>query len=704
MTWPPNPRLRAGTFYVLSMVLIAAVAAWPIYRSGRYVALVAVAAVIGGAIAALVRIRGWGAGITAALLAAAVLVVGVLLAVPSQLRAGNIVGAIIDVGSGVVFGWKDLITVDLPVGDYRNLLVPALVIFLVGTCVALLLTWRADRMSTWAVGVTSVMVLFAILFGRSTTSAPLQIGPITVVAPIETAVGIASVVSSVLWLAWRSRDERVRALRRAAHKSGVRLQRRPQRLDRRRAALGATMLAVAVIAVVAVVPPIAAAQARSVLRGAAGPDVDLSAEVSPLAAYRTLFSDAAADDVQFTVSRTGGPVERIRLATLDDYDGEIYRTGSAADGSGARFVRVPSVRDAGSGSAVDMTVQVGALTGIWMPTTGRLKTVDFTGTRAAVLADGFYYSDSAIAAVETAGWQDGDRYRLRGTQSPAPSLKDATAPGGISTDVATPANLRTWMDQHAAGTGGQALADLVALLRERGYLSHALAEGATTPVWAADLEGYQFEPSAAGHSLGRIDGMFADLLEREADPRAASSNNYVAAVGDDEQFSVAVALMAAELGFPARVVVGARLSSSDPSLATCQAGICKSEDISAWVEVLTSTGDWIAIDATPQHALAPSIETTEQRDPENATEVRPDAVEEVVPPRPDQADTPGDRNPTDAGADLAWLWPLLRTTGVTLLVVALITGPSCSHAREGFPPAGAAWTHRAARTDCGRMG
>ena len=38
--------------------------------------------------------------------------------------------------AGVVLGWKDLVTVDLPVGSYRNLLVPALVVFLVGTCVA----------------------------------------------------------------------------------------------------------------------------------------------------------------------------------------------------------------------------------------------------------------------------------------------------------------------------------------------------------------------------------------------------------------------------------------------------------------------------------------------------------------------------------------------------------------------------------------
>ena len=70
----------------------------------------------------------------------------------------------------------------------------------------------------------------------------------------------------------------------------------------------------------------------------------------------------------------------------------------------------------------------------------------------------------------------------------------------------------------------------------------------------ASLPDYAFQPSASGHSLARIDAMFARLLERETDPRAEASGNYVAAIGDDEQFAVAVALIARELGFPARVV------------------------------------------------------------------------------------------------------------------------------------------------------
>ena len=219
---------------------------------------------------------------------------------------------------------------------------------------------------------------------------------------------------------------------------------------------------------------------------------------------------------------------------------------------------------------------------------------------------------------------------------------------------------------------------LVQLLRERGYLSHGLApaSGSAPPKWAADLSGYQVQPSASGHSLARIETMFQRLLDREDDPRAAASGNYVAAVGDDEQFAVAVALIAHELGFPARVVVGARLTSADPALPTCDAGTCRAEDLSAWTEVQGTDGQWAAIDVPPQREQSPSLEVTEQRDPENVTEVRPDTVDDVVPPAPLQEDnTLNDENRADDGLDLARLWPILRITGLSLLVVLVRFGP-----------------------------
>ncbi|WP_345449191.1 transglutaminase-like domain-containing protein [Microbacterium fluvii] len=674
------PRIVAGSLYAAVTVAVAAAAAWPIYRTGWFALLVVASAAAAAVIAAVAHRRRWPGWAVVVGVAGAIAVTGVPLAVPSRLGGGplEVVRGLGDLGAGLVVGWKDLLTVDLPVGTYRNLLVPALVVFLVGTCAALLLSWRDDRVAVAAAPTALAMVAFGLFFGRTSVSEPLTLGPVVLHAPLETAIGATALLSSLLWLAWRSRDERVRALQRAAISSGVRISRRASPTDRRRGMLAAGMIAVALVVAVAVVPYAASGADREVLRSSIGPDVDLSAEVSPLASYRALFADDRADEVLFTVSAQGALPDRVRIATLDSYDGQTYRSGGSAAVDQARFVRVPSTLDAGEGEPIDLTVSIEGLDGVWMPTAGQLESVAFSGGRSSALADGFYYSAAAAAGVQTAGGglQTGDRFEVSAVVPATQDLRALSAPGGVSDAVSAPDSLIAWVDAHRSGSGGAALAGLVDLLRERGYLSHALTEGETTPAWAADLPGYTFQPSASGHSLARIDAMFTRLLEREADSRAVDTGNYVAAVGDVEQFAVAVALIAGRLGFPARVVLGARLSSSDPSLPTCDAGECRAQDAAVWTEVRGTDGTWVPIDVTPQFAQSPSLERTEQRDPENVTDVIPDAVEEVVPPEPLQDDTASAADDDAAdGWNLAWLWPILRVAGIVLLLLALAFGP-----------------------------
>lgn len=676
----PARRIVAGSVFTAAVVVIAAVAAWPIYRSWHLPVLVVSAVAVGAGVAIFAWRRRWSGWIVAGVLAGAFLVLGVPLAVPSRLGGPtDLLRGFGELLSGVVLGWKDLVTVELPVGAYRNLLVPALLVFLVGTCILLLLAWRDDRGAFGAVPVAIAMVSFGLFFGRTSVSAPREIGPVTLYAPVETALGVATLMSTLLWLAWRTHDQRLRALERAAVSSGVRVSRRPSRADRRRTVLGAAMVAGALVVAVGVVPFAARGAERQVLRSAVGPEIDLSAAVSPLTEYRGLFSDDRAGDVVFSVTGEGGSLpERIRVATLDAYDGEVFRAGGEGAVDAGRFVRVPSGLDAGAGRSVEADIAVDGLDGIWMPTAGRLSSVEFSGSRAASLADRFYYNAAAQAGVQTAGGglRSGDRYVVRGVEPALPALAEAVPPGGVDGEIAAPESLRTWVEEHTVGSGGSALAGLVALLRERGYLSHALRVGEDEPAWMRSLPDYTFQPSASGHSLARIEAMFTRLLERETDARAQASGNFVAAVGDDEQFAVGVALIARELGFPSRVVLGARLASDDPGLSVCDGGVCRAQDLSAWTEVQTSGGQWIPVDVTPQFAQSPSLDVTEQRDPEVVTDVRPDTVEEVLPPDPVQEDS-GTRDPNadDAGLDLAWLWPVLRVVAIVLLILALALGP-----------------------------
>ena len=673
-------RVVAGSLFTPVIAALAAFAAWPIYRSSSYILLVVVAVAVAAAIAVVSWVRRWSGWATAGAVAAAVLVLGVPLAVPSRLGAPlEVARGLGEVASGAVLAWKDLVTVDLPVGSYRNLLVPALIVFLVGTCAMLLLSWRDSRVAYAAVPIGIGMLSFGLFFGRTSVSEPLVLGPVRLQAPVETALGIAGLLACLVWLAWRTGDERIRALRRAAASSGVRIPRKPSAADRRRIALGAGMVAVAVVGVTAVVPAVAADAPREVLRSAVGPDLDLAEAVSPLASYRALFDPDRADEVLFTVDSDGPLPERVRLATLDAYDGAVYRTGAGNEAVAGRFVRVPSALDAGEGRPVEVVITIDGLDDIWMPTVGQVERATFTGERSAALADGFYYNPTAAAGVQTAGGglRTGDRYVLTAVEPEPVDLSSIAAPGGSRARVEPPETLRDWVENHRQGSGGAALAGLAGLLRDRGFLSHALdIDEEDPPTWVLELGDYTFQASASGHSIARIDSLFRRLLEREADERAVAPEDFVAAVGDDEQFAVAIALIAQELGFPARVVVGAYLSASDPDLPTCDAGVCRARDLSAWVEVQSAEGQWVPIAATPQHENSPSLEFTRQRDPELPTDVRPDSVEEVVPPEPfqeDEAAPPGD--PADAGIDLSWLWPALRIAGLVLAGLALIAGP-----------------------------
>lgn len=670
------PRWIAAALYTAVSAALAAVAAWPIYAAVSFVVLVVAASLAGAAVVALVAWRRGSGWALAAGLVAAFTLLAVPLAVPSRLTSPlDVLRGLGESYAGVVVAWKDLVTVDLPVGAYRNLLIPALVVFLVGTALVLALAARRDRWATVAVVPGLGMSGFGLFFGRTATSAPLSVGPLALAAPVETVVGVAALLTAVLWLAWRAHDERARALRRASDVSAAQVGTGRSRTDRRRAALGAAMIALAVVVTVAVVPWASRGAEREVLRSAAGPQEQIAEAVSPLAEYRSMFSDARADQVLFRVSGEGTLPERLRLATLDAYDGEIHR--ASGDG-GAGFVRLPATRDAGDGRTIEVEVEIADLDGIWMPTAGRLASATFEGDRRGALADRFYYSAAAEAGVQTSdgGLRAGDRYELSGVE-PAPVDLATLTPPGAPQGVSGGDNLKRWVEEHATGSDGAALQALVQLLRERGYLSHSLASaGTTAPAWAADLPGYQLQPSASGHSLARIDRMFERLLDREDDPRAEATGNYVAAVGDDEQFAVATALIARELGFPARVVVGARLETADATLSTCDAGECRPRDLTAWTEVQGTDGQWATIDVTPQWEQSPSLEVTQQQDPENVTEVRPDTVEEVVPPEPVQEDdSRDDATRTDEGLDLAWLWPVLRVAGIGVLVVLVLFGP-----------------------------
>ena len=664
--------LRAAVLYAASLTVVGGFATWPIYASPVFAIAVALAAIAALGLAVLTAWRGWGRPVIVAGAALIVLAVGLLAAAPPP--AGILLAAR-EVAAGVVTGFKDLVTVDLPVGTYRNLLVPAISVFTIAPLGTVLVGRRRSRLGPLAVVFAWLMPLFGLLFGLTATSLPLRLGPVSIPAPREQLTAALALVCSLGWLAWRVSASRRSALRRAAAAGGIRWSRRRTGSDIRRTVLAAGMVVVAVTVASAVAPAIAQDRTRDVLRSATGPRIDIARTVTPLTDYRTNFSEALVNEPLFTVTAVDGALpDRVRLATLSWYDGVAYRVAAPGEAQG-EFIRVPQSLPA-PGTPATLRVSVQGLAGIWMPSFGRLQQVRFDGPDAASLADAFYYDASAQAAVETArgGLRRGEAYTMTAGSVQVPVLSTVRSPHAAP-QVSIPASVKTWVARQDAGTDGAALQTLVDRLRARGYLSHALSVPAGGAAWEKPLgAGYTFQPSPAGHSLGRVDVLFQQLLGREQRVGGRPGASLVAAVGDDEQFAVATALVAQTLGFPARVVVGARLRGDD-GLPSCVRGVCRGADLTAWTEVQASTGEWIPVDVTPQHTVGVTDATSRQRDPENATDVRPSTARQVVPPDPVQRDAAHTPAPKQGDTVAAELWAAARIGGIALLVLVILLGP-----------------------------
>jgi hypothetical protein len=263
-------------------------------------------------------------------------------------------------------------------------------------------------------------------------------------------------------------------------------------------------------------------------------------------------------------------------------------------------------------------------------------------------------------------------------------LADVTKPSTVANTVdpaLMPKNLVQWVKQQGVTADATGLADLITRLRERGFLSHALTAptDGSTPAWMTDAGIQTLEPSYAGHSLDRIDALFGQLVDKQNDsPADATSPQLVAAIGDDEQFAVAAALLAQYEGFPSRVVLGFDLDGSNRTADDVPAcgDTCTGKNLTAWVEVQDASGAWVTVDTTPQHSSPVDTTTSELQPPKKPTTVLPDAATEQQPPAADPSG--GDTTETKPEAekvDLTWLVTTLKTVGISLLAVVVLLAP-----------------------------
>ncbi|MET1043417.1 MAG: transglutaminaseTgpA domain-containing protein [Microbacteriaceae bacterium] len=630
-----------STLMVWMTTAIAIAAWWPIYQSTPFIVMAVLTTLLASAVAIIGSILRLAPPALAATGLLVLLVFGVPLAVPDRALFGWLptVGGLTDLASGLFLGWKQLLTITLPVGSYESLLVPPMLLILVSVIVALSVALRA---SFGELGVIAPAVLFltGLAFGAETEWSPL-------------ALMLGMLAACLLWLVWRRWYRRRRAIRRLA-KQTPDAAGRPLETVRDRLFPGArSLVGVGVILCVASVASAAAVTAlpprgdRIVLRSTVEQPFDPRDYVSPLVGFRSYLQPGAHSEPLMTV---GGLPEgsRIRLATLDTFDGIVYSVGSdQVDSASGSFTRVPSDVDQShlDGESVTVDISIDGYTGVWLPTVGAFQAIDFDGANASSLRDEFYYNDNSRTAAAVNGVGAGASYRLTALLPDQPTQREFAGllPGDAEMPSLAefPEGLADTVDDYTTGIeqpGAKLVAVLDGLARD-GYVSHGIAADEPT--------------SRSGHAADRITELLAD------DPM----------IGDAEQYAVAAALMARQIGFPARVVVGfAPVATAQPVQVT-------GSDVSAWVEVHTTEFGWVSLDPTPAPRDIP------EREPEDPTQVsRPQSV---LPPPVVQDEKPNEQTPPQSADDeiappdpfLAFLLAALRVVGIALVVIALIVSP-----------------------------
>lgn len=628
MTRDTLPRRRWIADLTACAVLLAVPIAgfWPTFGGPGYLVAASAGAILGVAIGAVGAWRRWGVLAITGVTLLAYFLLGPALAVPQTTIAGVIptLDSWLQLLTGVVTSWKQLLTTVAPVPAAEGFLIPPFLLALVAGALTASLALRA-RAAAWALLPAGGFLAIQIALGTSEPAVPV----------VE---GVVFAVVSIVWLALRQAWAPSLGAVPLGDSAGARAG------TLRRALMGAGVVAIAVVAGVVTSGFAAPASPRYVLRDVVIPPFDVRAYPSPLQSYRGYVRDFA-DEPLFTVS--GMPAgSRVRLAAMDAYSGTVYNVSEGGAGSSSAFVPVrPAMSPDAKGTKATVHVEIDGLKGVWMPEIGAVTQVDFSGERADDLRRAANYNAATQTAVVTSGLSKGAEYDLRVV------VPDEYSDKALADVPFAPIRMpeQDGVPQDFVEIASKAVADaetpieqvraLQTWLSDSGFFSHG-------------LEG---EPlSRAGHGAERISTMLgAEQM-----------------VGDDEQYAVAMSLLANELGMPARVVMGFH---PDEDAAKDPVFTATGENLHAWVEVAFDGVGWVPFDPTPPEDQVPSDQTTKPRaDPKPQVLQPPPPQQEPVdlpPTVPDEREQDDDQN-SAAGIVGLVLAIAGGTAGVLLLLVA----------------------------------
>lgn len=648
-------KLPWWTVGVLALLFAPAVVVHePVFGDGVGLTAAGAGVLVGLVVAALAAWRRWDALTTGVVAVAAYLLLGGAVALRETTIAGLVPSArtVQLLVVQAVMSWKDLLTLAPPAASYVG---PAVLPWLAGLACGLasgLLALRSGRY-VWATLPIVTMAGIGVAWGPGGAPPPAWPAAIWAVAILG-------------WWAWCGQYSRVGSG--AEVLLGRRALGRVLTEDSLSSSLTATGGSVSVVyrtrRIVAALATLALAgglavpvvgawdafTARTVLRDLIEPPLDVRDYPTPLASFRHYTTGLKTTTLVSLSALPRGA--RVRLGVMDTYNGIAFGMSDPQQSSDGRFVRVGrDVRETpwtGAGTAADVRVRVTGLSGPWLPSIGVPDTWEFTGEDATALADGLHLNKWSDAALSTAFTGTAD-YSLHTVVPPLWSdgqLAGVGTPGMTgSADSDVPDGVQELAQEVTAGEGtqlGRARA-IERYLNKHGYFSNADAAS-----------------SRPGHRADRISRMLS--LQQM--------------IGDDEQYSVLMALMLHSLGIPARVVTGLypRAASDGPVELT-------GDDVHAWVEVPFTGVGWGTFDPTPPRDQVPQTDVPKPRSvPKPQVLQPPEPPEQPVELPPGVSDRPIDEHLDDA---VAVPWLLIGGVGGGLLVL--------------LGPLGAIWQAKALR-------
>lgn len=275
-----------------------------------------------------------------------------------------------------------------------------------------------------------------------------------------------------------------------------------------------------------------------------------------------------------------------------------------------------------------------------------MNSINLNGERQREVGRSLFHNADSESLLATSGIHQGSSYGLSVTYSEQYTDDQLAQYDFADLNLPEPANVPPVVGVKANELAGTAttpierVRNLEAALQEQGFFSNGKEDET---------------PSLSGHGAARI----AAMLDAEQ------------MVGD-EQYSVAMALMARHLGMPARVVMGFYPPENE---AGADKIAIKGDDVHAWVEVAFENVGWVPFNPTPDEDNVPI-----PPEPQPKSSPKPQVLQPPPPPQ-EPAELPPDSAPDalDAQQEEKTFWdiwgPLIRMIAAIVIPLFILMLP-----------------------------